>query len=308
MLDSKIQKLKDHFGISTATDWQGVRPEWILSIDGCGPKTLEFLRLLLAQQDLALKGDKTPEHWRTNKGSARVVEVLGNELIDDDDGNVAANDRGVICPFTVLIDSAEHSPFTFAGLRTNAADGNRPLIVPTQFASLGRFPDSLGDYSLDSPLGGVGRCHVERKSMQDAHSTFLGWARKGEDIGRRDRFEHELEYLSEIEAGLIVVECSFTQLLANAPQYGTRTAAQNAKTLNRSVLSWMRKYRVQWLWADDRRIAEKDTFIWLRQWYEAQVAVRKAEMKEAAKRRQAMFPAVNVAVAAPQFDSELASI
>ena len=36
MLDSKLQKLKDHFGISTATDWQGVRPEWIVAIDGCG--------------------------------------------------------------------------------------------------------------------------------------------------------------------------------------------------------------------------------------------------------------------------------
>lgn len=315
MLDSKLQRLKDHFGISTAIDWQSVRPEWILSIDGCGPKTLEYVRLLLANQDLTLKDDKTPEHWRTHKGSARVCEVLGNELIDDDDGNVAAKDRGVICPFTVLIDTAEQSPFTFAGLRTDANEGNRPLIVPTKFQSLGRFPESLGDYSIDSPLGGIGRCHVERKSMQDAQSTILGFARKGEDDSRRERFERELELLSDMEAGIVVVECSFTQLLANAPQFGRKTAAQNAKTLHRSVMAYVADYSVPWLWCDDRRIAEKTTFVWFQRWYRKQVELRKTEMKEAAKRRQAMFPVVVGAVGVvssgsgvENFDANLATL
>lgn len=288
MLNSKLQLLKDHFGIATVHDWQGVRPEWIVSLDGIGPKTLEYLRLMLAQHDVTLKDDKTPEFWRANRSAARIVEVLGNELIDDDDsetGEPVAKDRGVICPFTVLIDTAEQSPFTFQNLRTDAADGNRPLIVPVQYTSLGRHPDSLGDYSLDSPIGGQGRCHVERKSMADAHSTILGWARKGEDTGRRERFERELELLSEMEAGLVVVECSFTQLIAQAPQYGVRTAAQNAKALHRSVLSWMRKYRVQWIFADDRRMAEKSTFHWLRQWFEAGMEMRKAEARRAKQER-----------------------
>lgn len=286
MLNSKLQHLKDHFGISTVHDWQAVRPEWIVSLDGIGPKTLEYLRLMLAQHDVTLKDDKTPEFWRANRGAARIVEVLGNELIDDNDSDQpAAKDRGVICPFTVLIDSAEQAPFTFQTLRTDAADGNRPLIVPVQHTSLGRHPDSLGDYSLDSPIGGQGRCHVERKSMADAHSTILGWARKGEDTGRRERFERELELLSEMEAGLVVVECSFTQLIAAAPQYGVRTAAQNAKALHRSVLSWMRKYRVQWIFADDRRMAEKSTFQWLRQWYESVMDLRKAESRREKQER-----------------------
>lgn len=279
MLDSKLQLLKDHFGISTVHDWQAVRPEWVLSLDGIGPKTLEYLRLMLAQHDVTLKDDRTPEFWRANRGSAKILEVLGNEQIEDDDGQPVARDRGVICPFTVLIDTAEQSPFTFQNLRTDADQGHRPLIVPVQHQALGRFPDSLGDYSLDSPVGGVGRCHVERKSMTDAHSTILGWARKGEDTGRRERFERELELLSEMEAGLVVVECSFTQLIANAPQYGMRTAAQNAKAIHRSVLSWMQKYRVQWIFADDRRMAEKSTFHWLRQWYESQMEFRKQEAK-----------------------------
>ncbi len=308
MFDSKLQKLKDHFGISTAADWQGVRPEWIRAQDGCGPKILEYIRLLLAQQDLTLKNDKTPEHWRTHKGSARVCEVLGNEEMEDDDGNVAAKDRGVICPFTVLIDSAEQHPFAFQNLRTDAGDGNRPLIVPIQYTSLGRFPDSLGDYSLDSPLGGVGRCHVERKSMQDAQSTILGFARKGEDGSRRERFERELELLSEMESGLVVVECSFTQLIANSPQYGVKSAAANAKTLYRSVLAYMADYSVQWLFADDRRMAEKSVFNWLRRWHDKQVTARKVEQKAAMKRRQSLFPDTTPPPVVPVFDSELASI
>lgn len=311
MLDSKIQKLKDHFGISTAADWQGVRPEWILSQDGCGPKTLEYIRLMLAAHDLTLKDDKTPEHWRSNKGNARICEVLGNELIDDEDGQPAAKDRGIVCPFTILIDTAEQSPFTFQSLRSDATEGNRPLIVPTQFKALGRFPDSLGDYSIDSHVGGLGRCHVERKSMQDAHSTILGFAKRGEDISRRDRFERELECLSEMEAGLVVVECSFTQLIANAPQYGVKSAASNAKTLYRSVLAYQQDYSVPWIFADDRRMAEKSVFYWLRRWHDKQVEARKLEVKEAGKRRQKLLPVATAAVepiAAPVESVDLATL
>jgi len=260
-----------------------VRPEWILAQDGCGPKTLEYIRLMLAVKDLTLKDDKTPEHWRSNRDNARIMEVLGNELIDDDDGQPAAKDRGVMCPFVVLIDSAENHPYTFAGLRTDAAEGNRPLIVPTEFVALGRHPLGLGDYSLDAPgVGGRGRCHVERKSMQDAHSTILGWAKKGEDCGRRERFERELEQLSEIEAGLVVVECSFDRLIAQAPCYGQRSAALNAKTLHRSVLAFMADYSCPWIFADDRRMAEKTVFHWLRRWAEKATAELKAERKRAA--------------------------
>jgi hypothetical protein len=285
VLDSKLQTLKDHFGISTVNDWRDVRPEWVVALDGIGPKTLAYLRLLLAGHGLTLKGDRTPEYWKQHADDARIVDVLGNELIDDDDGNPAARDRGIVLPFTVLIDSAEQSPFTFQGLRSDAADGGRPLIVPYEFTSLGRHPDSFGDYSLDSPIGGRGHCHVERKSMEDAHSTILGWAKKGEDIGRRDRFEKELERLSEIAAALVVVECSFTTLVAKAPQYGQRSAALNAKTIHRSVLAWMQDYKVPWAFCDGRRHAEKATFDWLRRWYTKGVEQRKSEQKAAEKRR-----------------------
>lgn len=305
MLDKKIQSLKDHFGIVNAPDWQGVRPEWILSQDGCGPKTLAYLRLLLAGRGLTLKDDKTPEYWQQNKSAARIVETLGNELLEDEDGNPAAKDRGIVAPFTVLIDTAEQAPVTFQGLKTDADEGYRPIIVPVEYRSLGRWPRSLGDYSLDSPLGGYGRCHVERKSMVDAQSTILGFARKGEDVGRRQRFEDELQALSEMEAGLVVVECSFSEMVAKAPQYGQRSAAQNAKTLFRSVLAFMADYSVQWVFADDRRIAEKTIWNWLKRWYDKQVESRKAEVKANEKRAAGL---IQTPTSASKIEAELAAL
>jgi|GEM_PF-887864 hypothetical protein len=282
MLDSKIQSLKDHFGITLPEDWQAVTPAWILSQDGVGQVTLDYLRLLLAARGLTLKGDRTPEYWQAHLKDARISHTLSNEELLKELGE-DGGDRGVVNPFTIIIDTAEQFPFTFQGFRTDgAADKSRPLIIPTEFRALGRFPFSLGDYAPDC---GIGRCHVERKSMQDAHGTFLGWARKGEDVGRRDRFEQELERLSEIEAGLVVVECSFADLVRLAPEYGYRSAAANAKTLFRSVLAWQQDYAVAWQFCDGRRLAEQFVFRWLSRWHEKDQEARKEEEKRIEKLR-----------------------
>lgn len=269
MLDSKLQSLKDHFGITHPEDWQAVKPEWILLQDGCGPVTLDYLRLLLAARGLTLKNDRTPEHWQAHLKDVRISHTLGNEEISLD------VDRGVICPFTIIVDTAEQFPFTFQGIKQD----DRPLIINTESRALGRFPQSLGDYAPDN---GIGRCHVERKSMQDAHATILGWAKKGEDVGRRERFEHELERLSEMEQGLVVVECSFPDLLNNAPEWGVRTKQQNARSLNRSILAWIQDYSVPWLFMDNRRLAERETFLWINRWWRKDLERRKEEEKRLA--------------------------
>lgn len=90
--------------------------------------------------------------------------------------------------FHILIDSAEQHPFSFSGLRSDANEGYTQLRVLTSIECLGRHPDSLGDYSL---AGGIGRCHIERKSMGDCQSTILGF-----NDGHRDRFEQELRNLA----------------------------------------------------------------------------------------------------------------
>ena len=40
-------------------------------------------------------------------------------------------------------------PFTFDGLRTDSDRGNRMLYVKWRYSSLGRFPNSLGDYTIE---------------------------------------------------------------------------------------------------------------------------------------------------------------
>jgi hypothetical protein len=271
MLNSKLTLLKNHFGIFKPSDWQSVEPAWILGIDGCGPQTLNYLRVLLAQHNLTLKGDKTSEHWLRSLPDVRIVDTLG-----DDEGGP---DRGVLCPFTIYVDTAEQEPFTFAGMRADADQQHRPLVVITESRALGRHPDSLGDYSLDS---GLGRCHIERKSMKDAQGTILGFG----DGGRRERFERELSNLSNMVASCVIVECSYAALLQNAPVTTHRTAQQNAKTLARSLVAFQQDYRVPWFFCDSRRLAELACFRWLARFHEKLQERRKAEAKELKKIQQ----------------------
>lgn len=266
MLDSKIRQLKMHFGIAKPADWCDVLPGWILAQDGIGPQTLAHLRIYLAARGLTLKDDRTAEYWQTNLSAAKIGHVLG----DEDDGP----DRGEIAPFTVYIDTAEQEPFGFLALRTDAADGSRPLIVPTEPRCLGRHPDSLGDYSLST---GVNRCHVERKSKADAHGTILGWD------GRRDRFERELLNLSRIEAGLVVVECSLDELLDDAPEWGKRSKAANKKALHRSVIAFQQDYRVPWQFCGSRQLAEVTAFRWLERWHRKQAEGAKQIVRQAVR-------------------------
>jgi len=89
---------------------------------------------------------------------------------------MVTTENTIACPFKILIDSAEQSPLSFAGMNAGAAKRNRTYLVETEWRSLGRFPHSYGDYSVISDtISGMKRCHVERKSMSDAQGTILGF-------------------------------------------------------------------------------------------------------------------------------------
>jgi len=162
--------------------------------------------------------------------------------------------------FTIYCDTAEGHPYTFTNLRHDADRNYTKLAVDIEHRCLGRHPNSLGDYSL---AGGIGRCHIERKSMEDCQSTILGF-----NDGHRERFECELANLSQVECPLVLVECSLADLLTNAPEYGKKTKQQNAKTLFRSILAYQADYRVPWLFCDGRGLAEQTAFWWLHRWWE----------------------------------------
>lgn len=178
-------------------------------------------------------------------------------------------DTLIACPFEVLIDSAESLPYTFAGIRADANKKNGTYVVKWSRASLGRHPTSYGDYSI---VGGFGFVAVERKSMEDAWGTLLGWPTGWEQDrglpGRRERFERELANLQSIDASLIVVEATLGTCISEIPQWGKKTAETNAKIFFRTVLSYQQRFpKVQWQFCDNRRLAEVTTFRWLSRWY-----------------------------------------
>lgn len=158
--------------------------------------------------------------------------------------------KPIIIPFTVLVDANEGHPYTFQGLRDPARDG-RPLVVNTQRVTLGQWVDGeyipKADYSIE---GLTDRVLVERKSREDAQSTILGWGR------RRERFEHELTVLAQTDHALIIVECSFSEMVLTVESRGKKSARENARCIMGQVPAWMNDYRVPWLFADSRRHAE----------------------------------------------------
>lgn len=105
-------------------------------------------------------------------------------------------------------------------------------------------------------------CYVERKSLEDCQTTLLGFS-----DGHRERFERELDNLQHTAAAMVVVECDLCELLNSAPAYGRRSRQHNAKTLLRSVLAYQQDYRVPWLFAGSRRMAEIATFRFLERFW-----------------------------------------
>lgn len=274
MLDKKIQSAKDYFGITSPSDWADVEPSWIIAIDGIGPVTLDHIRIYLAARDITLKNDRTAAYWRANLSAAKIGHTMGSKDVDLE--NPDSSDVGLICPFTVLIDSAEQQPFSFTGFKADAEFGSRPLIVPTEWRCLGRFPTSNGDYSID---GYVGRIGIERKSISDLYGTILGFR------DRRKRFEKELENLSAMHKGFVVVEGNLDDVLREAPQWGKRTPAENRKSLFRSILAYKMRYSVQWEFAADRRGAEVWTFRALEKYWQMEMKKKVVEWKREKKER-----------------------
>jgi hypothetical protein len=163
-----------------------------------------------------------------------------------------------VTPFTILVDSNEGSPFSFGGLTTNAAKGNRPIAVKTEFQSLGRYPNSKGDYSLKGYVGTIG---IERKSIEDAWATLLGWPTRQEKnrdgASRRDRFKSEMENLNAMQCAEVVVEASLGDCLNAVPEYTEKPHDVCRKIFFNTIVSCRYNYpHVAWTFCDSRHMAE----------------------------------------------------
>lgn len=189
---------------------------------------------------------------------------------------LAAIDAGpffVRTPFTILIDKAEKNPFGFTDIRSRSfIDKDQRHYLPrTEPRYLGI---GMGDYSLD---GYQDRIAIERKSLADFQGTLLGWEKKPDTDepwdttgapDRRARFKRELAKLAAMECSAIVVEASLSDVLNYAPEWGKRTASENAKYLLSTTIAWQQEFRgVPWLFMEDRRLAEITAFRILEQWW-----------------------------------------
>jgi ERCC4-type nuclease len=162
----------------------------------------------------------------------------------------------IACPFAVLVDRREQRPFSFTGLRADARQGRRPILVTVVPATLG-----AGDYSLSA--GGLDcgdRVAVERKSLADLYGT-LGQ--------RRECFEQELARLQRLDFAAVVVEADWVAILKAPPA----RSQLNPKTVYRSILAWMQRFqRVHWVLGPNRQFAEVTTFRILERFYKTRVA------------------------------------
>jgi ERCC4-type nuclease len=149
----------------------------------------------------------------------------------------------VQCPFTIVVDTNEllpnHKPFQFIGLRTNKDQGERPIIVNTIGLNL-----YVGDYSIL----GLPRIIIERKSLSDLFGSNA----------RHDNFEERLAEMSgsAYDFAAVVIEAEYSTIMKRPPKY----TSMLPKAVMRSILSWMPRYRVQWVPMPDRRAAEIATF------------------------------------------------
>lgn len=245
MLSHQIKIAREALNIIKPEDWCRITPQQIRAIHGCGPQTVDHLRLYLAARGLTLRDDATPSYWQQNLASARI----GTQI--------ATTDKAVTLPFVVLVDGQEQQPFTFAGIRSDADQDGRPLIVPIRIVSMG---PTHGDYSIEGMEGDV---HIERKGLGDALSTFL----TAPTTERGERWKRTLEFLAGVHTAAVIIEASFGAMISSVQARGRRSRPDLQKTLHRQVLAWEQDYRIPFVFCDSRRLAEITTLAILRRHY-----------------------------------------
>lgn len=170
------------------------------------------------------------------------------------------------CPFTVVVDSREQSNWDFKNFRADARQKRLPLVVRTVTKGL-----KSGDYSIE---GIEDRISVERKSLSDLYST-LGQG--------RERFERELQRLSEMEVAAVVIEADWRTIIENPPE----ESKLSPKSVFRSINAWEQEFpTIHWhaMWSRD--MAERKCFrilerFWIREQRRLKEAEKVAAVKEA---------------------------
>jgi DNA excision repair protein ERCC-4 len=129
----------------------------------------------------------------------------------------------------ILIDTREQKPFDFSAFPGATTES---VVLP------------CGDYSLK---GFEDRAAIERKSLDDLISCLMG--------SNRDRFERELARARRYELFCVVVEASLDDLA-----HGRYQSQMKAHSAAQSLFTFMVRYQVSIIWADNRSRAEYVTY------------------------------------------------
>ncbi len=167
-----------------------------------------------------------------------------------------------VTDFTILIDTREQAPYQFTGFTTDKSSrgGQRPLIIQTRVVGL-----QTGDYSIE---GFQDQVAVERKSLEDLYGT-LGQG--------RERFERELERLSKMDRAAVVVEASLGLTLTSPPE----RSRLSPKSVFRSINAWRIDIpSIHWIFCDDKRLAERQTYWFLARWHAKRAAAVVGEVPQ----------------------------
>jgi DNA excision repair protein ERCC-4 len=172
--------------------------------------------------------------------------VSANRLQQRTVGSPTTDPVHLVNSFTVVIDQREQAPFGFHGLTASAADGNAPLVIPTNKTFL-----ATGDYSIEGLEAFV---TVERKSVQDLIGTLTAG---------RERFEAELERASKMEFAAVVIEGGWDAIVRHLTESAERPGRRPIpiRSVVGSVIAWQQRYpSIHWWPCADRRMAEAITF------------------------------------------------
>lgn len=139
---------------------------------------------------------------------------------------------------TVIVDTREQTPFLFRGYECRIELGTL----------------HTGDYSL---AGLTDKIVLERKAVGDLASCMT--------VGR-ERFERELERMRSFEAAAVIVEEPIGVIRG-----GLYRSRLNPDSFEQSILSFMVRYRVPFLFGRNRRHAEYLAFNCLRHYWNRKV-------------------------------------
>lgn len=151
----------------------------------------------------------------------------------------ADENKVIICPFTIIIDSREQCPYTFTSIRADADRQYTPIEVPTRRIAL-----LTGDYAAQE----MPRVCIERKSKEDLWSSVS--QRRANFIGRLERMTAEMDYAA------VVVEAEWHDAVFNPPPW----TEYRPKSMSRTIIAWRTRFRVDWWFVPGREFGEVLTF------------------------------------------------